>query len=126
MITLRSPFFVILGLGVGVGCLASISDAHAFSRKHAEADAAQPAADNQVWITRADGAHSCSPKSGQSLEDGAADLRNAKVRVLDSHKGEDGKLHSQMCGAPSGSTNAYLIPKEDLPQAVAQGYIQAK
>jgi hypothetical protein len=102
------------------------TDTHAFSRKSTEAGSVQPAADNQVWITRADGAQSCSPKSGQSLETGAADLRNAKVRVLDSHKGEDGKMHAQMCGAPSGSTNAYLIPKDDLPQAIAQGYIQAK
>lgn len=102
-----------------------VHEADAFSRKHAADDVAAPA-DNQVWITRPDGAQSCTPKSGQTLEDGAADLRRAKVRVLDSRKGNDGKMHMQMCGAPSGTTNAYLIPKEDLPQAVTLGYVPAR
>lgn len=108
-------------------CGALSPDVLAFSRKGPEAAQSQTAlADHQIWVMRSDGAQSCSTKSGQSLEGGAADLKNAKVRVLDSHKGGDGKLHAQMCGAPTGSMNAYLIPKDDLPQAVALGYIQAK
>jgi hypothetical protein len=31
----------------------------------------------------------------------------------------------QMCGAPTGTTNAYLIPREDLPQAATRGYVEA-
>jgi hypothetical protein len=119
-----APLFIFAGLILTSGAFSA--NAHAFSRKAADTDPAQSLAANQVWIQRADGAQSCSTKSGQSLEDGATDLKNAKVRVLDSHKGGDGKLHAQMCGAPTGSMNAYLIPKDDLPQAVALGYIQAK
>jgi hypothetical protein len=116
----KLPFALGVILSVWIACGVA---AHAFSNRRAEAPAPAPA---QIWVTRADGARSCSPNSGQSLEDGAAQLRGAHVRVLDSAKGSDGKLHAQMCGAPTGKTNAYLIPKEDLPLAVAQGYVPAQ
>ena len=70
---------------------------------------------------------------GVSLDEKLAKINVVRlfaVKGVGDHLGivleKDGKLHAQMCGAPSGSTNAYLIPKDDLPQAVAQGYIQAK
>lgn len=85
--------------------------------------AAPPVADDLVWVTRADGAQGCSPHSGQSLEEGAADLKKSKVRVLESRKGNDGKMHTQVCGAPTGATNAYLIPKSDLAQAMTLGFV---
>jgi hypothetical protein len=126
---------VVLVSMVALGCVAGAS---AFSRKspeptsHGGKDAGAPAsfnagaAANQVWITRPDGAQSCSTSGGQSLDDGAAELRKSKVRVLESRKGNDGKMRAQMCGIPSGSTNSFLIPKEDLARAVAQGYVEAK
>jgi hypothetical protein len=87
------------------------------------ASVAPTAGPAQVWISRPDGAQSCTPGSGTSLEDGAAELRKARVRVLGSRKGDDGKMHAQMCGIPTGTSNAYLIPKDDLSAAVAHGYV---
>lgn len=85
----------------------------------------QPLPDS-VWVSRPDGAESCAPhdgaKNGQSLDDGAMELRKGKVRILESRKASDGKMHMQMCGAPTGSANQYLIPRSDLPQAVALGF----
>lgn len=125
MVNFPRRFSVRLLVGIAVATVTGgffAYQAGAFSSKQATVN---DTAALSVWITRPDGAQSCSPKSGQSLEDGAADLKKAKVRILDSRKGNDGKMHMQMCGAPSGTTNAYLVPKEDLPQAAALGYVQA-
>jgi hypothetical protein len=105
---------------LGMMCVFYAQGALAFSSKQTNPDQA-PAPDS-VWIVRTDGTQSCSPKSGQSLEEGAADLKRARVRVLESHKGSDGKMHMQMCGAPTGGMNAYLIPRDDLALAMSQGY----
>jgi hypothetical protein len=115
------------------------SGAEAFSRKtpaptpaaaqspsSSASQAGTATAIEKVWVARADGAESCAPGSGQSLEIGAADLRKLGVRVLDSRKGTDGQMHAQMCGMPTGSTNAYLIPKEDLSRALANDFVLAK
>ena len=91
-------------------------------KKSSQNDAQSQTQANSIWVSRADGGQSCLPGSGQSLEDGAALLRKSKVRVLDSRKGNDGKMHIQVCGAPTGAANSYLIPREDLAQAVAQGF----
>jgi hypothetical protein len=131
----KFSWVVALCFAAGVTAIGWFSDATAFSRKQpaptatsgagATSSTSAPKAD-QVWVTRGDGAQSCTPGSGQSLDDGANELRKSKVRVLESRKGSDGKMHAQMCGLPSGSTNAYLIPKDDLPQAVALGYVKAQ
>lgn len=75
-----------------------------------------------VWITRPDGAQQCAPGTGQSLEASSSELQKAQVRILGSQKGGDHKMHAQMCGIPSGKTNTFQIPKEDLPKAVALGF----
>lgn len=75
-----------------------------------------------VWITRPDQALQCAPGTGQSLEASSEELQKAQVRILSSQKGGDHKMHAQMCGIPSGKTNTFQIPKEDLPKAVALGF----
>lgn len=82
--------------------------------------------DSTVWVTRPDGGQQCAPKSGQTLEDSAQELRKAQVRVLNSQKGSDKKLRAQVCGIPTGKTNRFEIPKDDLPKALALGYQQVK
>ncbi len=86
-----------------------------------------PAApEGAVWIARPDGAESCSTKGAQTLEEGAAELRGKKVRVLDSRKDNDGKMRAAMCGLPQGSLNAYLIPRSEMAQAIAMGFVELK
>lgn len=77
-----------------------------------------------VWIRRSDGGLSCSPEKAQSLEDAAGELKKARISVLDSRKGHDGKMRIQMCGAPAGTENAYKIHRSDLPRAVALGFAE--
>jgi hypothetical protein len=79
-----------------------------------------------VWVTRPDGGQQCSPQSGQSLDTSSAELKKAQVRVLNSQKGSDNKLHAQMCGIPSGKTNMFQIPRDDLSKASALGYHEVK
>lgn len=78
--------------------------------------------DSFVWIKRSDGALSCGMEKAQSLEMGAAELKKANIRIFGSRKSNDGQMHIQMCGAPTGSENAYLIQKGDLPKAISLGF----
>jgi hypothetical protein len=84
------------------------------------------AADATVWVQQPDGGKSCEINSGDSLTKGAASLKKAQITILDSHKGNDGKMHAQMCGLPSGTANVYQIRKADLPKAMTLGFEEAK
>ncbi len=75
-----------------------------------------------VWVFRSDGAQSCFPQSGMSLSKGAFELKAANIPIFESRKGNDGKVHAQVCGAGQGSTNLFRIPRENLEGAVALGY----
>jgi hypothetical protein len=78
-----------------------------------------------VWVMQSDGGKSCESNSGNSLEQGAASLRKMQIKVLNSHKGNDGKMHAQMCGLPSGTANVYQINRSDLTKASALGFVEA-
>jgi hypothetical protein len=54
------------------------------------------------------------------------ELKHANIHVLDSKKNASLKMHSQLCGLPTGTSNAYLISRSDLPRALTLGYQQAK
>jgi hypothetical protein len=77
---------------------------------------------SKVWIVRPDGAQSCGIKSGQSVEEVSEELKKAGVLVHEARKGSDGKMRMQVCGAPAGSVNAFLIEESDLPKAMAIGF----
>jgi hypothetical protein len=79
-----------------------------------------------VWVSRSDGSQLCSTDSGQSLEQGANDLKRSHITVVSSQKGSDAKMHAQMCGLPTGHVNAYEINKSDLAKANVLGYQQIK
>lgn len=75
-----------------------------------------------VWVSRPDGGQSCSPKSGQALDAVAQELKSAGIAVLESRKGNDGKMRAQMCGIATGGFNSYKISKGDLGKAQALGF----
>jgi hypothetical protein len=79
-----------------------------------------------VWVAKSDGSQMCNLGGGTTLEDGASELKKANVRVVSSQKGSDRKMHAQMCGLPSGHTNAYEIAKDDLGKAMVLGYQEIK
>lgn len=122
---IKFTYFLLGLLGVFSAFIFWGGSAGAFSRNSSTAAQSRETPGETVWIARADGGQSCSPDSAQSLDKGAEELKKSGVRVLDSRKGGDGKMHMQMCGAPTGSTNAYLVPREDLPKAAALGFLAA-
>jgi hypothetical protein len=101
-----------------------VASSNSWSSAPASGAPAAPA--DSVWIARPDGAESCSTSGAQTLEQGAAELRKNKLRVLDSKKDNDGKMRAAMCGLPQGSLNAYLIPRAELAQAIALGFVEVK
>jgi hypothetical protein len=122
----------IFGQSVWFGVFLVMSAASAFGFGEKSRSSALPAQDassatsssESIWITRPDGAQQCAPGSGQSLEDSAQQLKSAQVHVLNSQKGSDSKMHAQICGIPSGKTNTFQIPKDDLSKASGLGYHQ--
>jgi hypothetical protein len=110
------------GIGALGLFLASVA-AFSFTAKKATAPTESQ---DLVWVMRSDGAKSCSPKSGVSLEKALEELKAAGVKVKDSRKGNDGKMHSQVCGAPQGSTHSFLIEKGGIGAALSLGYEIAK
>jgi hypothetical protein len=107
--------------------IAPLSGAHAFSGKTTSSgDVASSSAEATVWVSRSDGSQLCATDSGQSLEQGSADLKRAHITVVSSQKGSDTKMHAQACGLPTGHVNAYEINKSDLAKANVLGYQQVK
>jgi hypothetical protein len=103
--------------------------AYAFGGKSAPSGDSTNASSSSVetvWVSRSDGSQSCATDSGQSLEQGANDLKRAHINVVSSQKGNDTKVHAQGCGLPTGHVNAYEIQKSDLAKANVLGYQQVK
>ena len=75
-----------------------------------------------VWVARTDGALSCGEKAGEPLEAAAKDLAKVGVKVVESRKSRDGKMHIQMCGVLTGSENAFRIRARDARKAEAKGF----
>ncbi len=73
----------------------------------------------KIWVMSSDGKKSCSPLETESLDRGMQELKIAQVEVFESKKATDGNMHAQGCGMPSGSVNAYLILRSDLPKVLA-------
>lgn len=80
---------------------------------------------DSVWVAKPDGSQSCSAGSGQTLDVGAEQLKQANIRVLSSHKMSEAKMHMQLCGIPTGVSNVYEISRADLARALALGYREA-
>ncbi|MCM2324671.1 MAG: hypothetical protein NDJ90_15535 [Oligoflexia bacterium] len=81
--------------------------------------------DDALWVIRSDGELSCGMKKGQPLEAAAAELERAGVKVLESRKSNDGMMRIQMCGAATGSLNAFRIARKELEAAKALGFGEA-
>ncbi len=75
-----------------------------------------------VWVSKSDQSKSCDPESGVSLLQGREELKKIKILVFDSKKKNKGRLYIQMCGAPGGTMNVFLIPRRNLTAAISLGY----
>lgn len=77
-----------------------------------------------TWIMKSDGAKKCEAGVVDTLKKGVESLAAEKITVFDSKKKKDGKFRVEMCGAPAGSWDLYLIRKEDVRQAEKSGFTQ--
>ena len=104
----------------------SASNSWSFGTKEkSEAQAAtagSSSSSENIWVKRSDFGVSCEKDKAQSLEAGADDLKKAGIQVFESGKGADSKMHIQVCGAPSGNENRYLISKSEIEKAKALGF----
>ena len=102
----------------------------AYSMSNAKTSAKQPApstvASESVWVGKPDGAQSCGIREGAAMDIDAGELKKAGIPVLESKKGHDGKMHTQVCGAVAGTLNLFRIPKSDSAKAVSLGFNPAE
>tara|TARA_R110000787_G_scaffold42217_1_gene103789 strand:+ start:86 stop:436 length:351 start_codon:yes stop_codon:yes gene_type:complete len=64
----------------------------------------------------------CAPDSGILLDDMAADLTAANIKVLCAADGHDGNVAITLCGAETGEINVYEITKSALINAENLGF----
>lgn len=101
-----------------LGIFALIISTSSFAGGKKNAVAETISTEDKVWVISSDGKKSCSVLESESLDKGKRELAAANIQVFDSRKANDGKMHAQACGMPTGSVNAYLIMKQDLPKAL--------
>ncbi len=94
------------------------------SRRDIWAMSPKPSEDESTWVMREDGSKSCDSTGKDALAAGAEALKKMGVAVFEAKKLEDGLMHAQACGMPTGKKNAYRISKKDLKNAEAMGFHQ--
>jgi hypothetical protein len=89
-----------------------------------EGSAGSPASSNVKLATvyKADGTLQCGQGHEVSLATMEKELTGASITVHSRTKDTDGMLHAQVCGAPTGSVNAYQISASDKDKAVKLGF----
>lgn len=74
----------------------------------------------KIWVYKYDNSKQCEPKTGVSEKEMASQLLDIKIYSM--KKQSDGQPRVQVCGALTGSTNAYEIKQKDLPLAETLGF----
>ncbi len=77
----------------------------------------------KIWVTKADGSRQCGKNLALSPDLAAQQLKAAGILVFDSRAGDDGQMHAQKCGAPTGGTVEAEISQLDLTKALRLGYV---
>jgi hypothetical protein len=79
--------------------------------------------EKKIWITKPDGSRQCDPKRVPTPEQVAKQVQGAGILVFHSQTGNDGQMHAQRCGAPTGRTVDLEISKIDIRKALALGFV---
>jgi hypothetical protein len=83
-------------------------------------DAAPTAPASTVLIYKEDGSLQCKAAKGLSLEEMEKQL--APIKVYSRDKRDDGLMHIQVCGSPTGMINVYEIPGSAQKDAEKKGF----
>ena len=76
-----------------------------------------------VTIYMADGSLQCDSQSeNNSLDRMQAELVANDIQVYNAYRSNDGLMHIQMCGSPTGKTNVFDINEHDVNKAQDLGF----
>ena len=71
----------------------------------------------------ADGSLQCDTKSeDNSLDRMQAELVANDIQIYKAYKSNDGLIHIQICGSPTGKINVFDINEQDVDKAQAMGF----
>ena len=73
-----------------------------------------------ILVGKADGSKQCEANSGVAPEVMEKDLTG--IQVYNRSKHSDGRMHSQVCGAPTGKMNVYEIDATSQAAAEKLGF----
>jgi hypothetical protein len=76
-----------------------------------------------IWVTRSDGSLQCDRRRVPSAAQVAEQVKTAGILVFHSRSGNDGQMHAQRCGSPTGRTVELEISRLDLRKALALGFV---
>lgn len=77
----------------------------------------------KIWVAKADGSRQCEPNSAiLTTESATSELRKAGVIVHQSREGNDGMMHTAVCGSATGNTIEVEISRVDIAKAQSAGY----
>ena len=107
--------------------IVSLFSVLAFSVLGSAAESSAAAAkkpDDRIWVSRPDGSLQCSEKTGAAdpVAEARSELEKKGVHVLESKKGNDGRIRAQVCGISTGNETVFLIPKSELGKAKSLGF----
>ncbi len=83
------------------------------------------ASNQKIWVTRADGSRQCASKKAKvpGPAQVAEQMKASGILVFQSRAGNDGQMHAQKCGAPTGNTVELEISRADLRRALEMGFV---
>ncbi len=76
----------------------------------------------RVQIAKANGSLQCNQGKTISLEKMAEELKG--IPVYSQKTLNDGLMRIQVCGSPTGDSNVYEIPKDQIETALKRGFTQ--
>ncbi len=77
-----------------------------------------------VQVYKASGDKQCGTGQATPIEKMKDILTKNKVTVLEAHTQNDGMMHAQLCGSPSGEIHVFSISKSQVKKAKALGFKQ--
>jgi len=75
-----------------------------------------------VLVYKDTGELQCGQGKAVKLDVMAKQLTSRRIRVLSSRTQDDGLMHVQVCGSPTGKINVYEIPASSLRKALRTGF----
>lgn len=75
-----------------------------------------------VQVYKETGEKQCGQQAGSHIDKVKEILIKNKITVLDAKTQDDGMMHIQVCGAPTGQIHVFSIPKASAKRALGLGF----